>query len=63
MDEQLTKLIGTPKKKFWVSKALVLAPGLSVQTMRLWAWLVQGYSILAENGMAGMISRTMVSQI
>lgn len=24
--------------------------------MRLWAWLVQGYSILAENGMAGMTS-------
>lgn len=50
MDEQLTKLIGTPEKKGF-QKALVLAPGLSVQTMRLWAWLVQGYSILAENGM------------
>ena len=55
--------LGHQKKSFGFQKALVLAPGLSVQTMRLWAWLVQGYSILAENGMAGMISRTMVSQI
>ena len=46
----------TNKKSLGFQKALVLAPGLSVQTMRLWAWLVQGYSILAENGMAGMTS-------